>query len=216
MSPRSGWVSFTSITLEVTNQESSFPTLSPPFLRRATSTMSACAVCTGPAWYCPCFQAVPETFLRPGPFPVVFQQPDFGSAAVAPHDWSPAAVSGSTRTGPTAAAETSAYSLMHAREEGTTSHARAGASEAVTASPAVREPARQQRRRRRSVLDRGQAAETSRVVCPTLPLFSQVTDADMSTAEAPVDKRSVKGSDASWKGALSTVARRKRARTDRA
>jgi len=158
----------------------------------------ACSWCPVQAWCC-------SSLLSRVPVPIPCQQPDFGLAPVATHDWSPAA------------AEVSHSPLVHHKhvhEERTTSHARVGASEAVTASPAVREPAKQQRRR--PVLDRGQAGEGSRVVCPTPSSFLHVTAADMSTAKEPVDKWSLGASDASRKSAFSTVTRRKRARTDHA
>jgi len=148
-----------------------------------SACLDPCWVCSGPAWYCDCFQAVPQTFLSPGPAPVAIQQPGFGLAPVATYDWSPAAASSSTsdwtRIAAAVAAETSASPLVHhqhAQEMRRSTLARAGASEAVTAAGAVTKTATQ--KERKSVLDRGQAAEGSRVVCSTTLLFFQVTGAD--------------------------------------
>ena len=140
-----------------------------------------CWVCSGPAWYCDCFHAVPQTFLSPGAAPVAIQQPDFGLAPVATYDWSPAAASSSTSdwTGIATAAKTSASPLVHhqyAQEMRRSTLARAGASGAVAAAGAVTKTATQ--KERKSVLDRGQAAEGSRVVCPTSLLILPVTHAD--------------------------------------
>jgi len=141
-----------------------------------SACLDPCWVCSGPAWYCDCFQAVPQTFLFPGPAPVAIQQPEFGWAPVATYDWSPAAASSSTSdwTGiaAAAAAETSASPLVHhqhAQEMRRSTLARTGASGAVTAAGAVTKTATQ--KERKFVLDRGQAAEGSRVVCPTPSLF---------------------------------------------
>ena len=90
----------------------------------------------------------------------------------------------------------------------------AGALGDVTAPAAVTKTATQ--KGRKSVLDRGQATEGSRVVCPSPLLSLQMTDTDMSTAKEPVDKRSLEASYASRKSALGTATRSQCARTNRA